>query len=916
NYKPSEPYNIFIEDFGDWANGGASAVPRNFVYVSIAPYLYVFDVAPANERMSLLMHHELVHVIAMDKATRRDNFWRKLYCGKVQQTATHPVSMLYAYQTTPRKFSPRWYHEGIAVFMETWMGGGVGRALGAYDEMVFRTLVHDSAYIYHLVGLESEGTAIDFQVGANSYLYGTRFFNYLASQYGPDKVIQWVSRTPDSRRYFSKQFKRVFGQPVAEEWSRWIDFEKDWQKQNLTAIRKYPETAFQPIIHDRILGSVSRSFLDSTRNLLYTGVKFPGQIAHIAAIDLKSGRLEKICDIKGASTYYTTNLLFDPSSDRLFFTTDNYKYRDLNCVCLKDHKATRLITDVRTGDLAFDPADKSIWGVRHENGISTLVRIRSPYKDYSAVHAFQYGTDLYDLDISPDGKYLTGAMTFVDGKQKLVCFEVAKLLNHQADYEELFDFELTGPANFVFSADGRYLYGTSYYSGVSNVYRYDFNARDMSIISNTETGFFRPVPVNADSLIAFQYSARGFVPGWIPNRLLDNVAAIRYLGQTVYEKYPVVGTWQAESPAKIDLDSITTYKGIYKLWPNTRLKAAYPMVEGYKSTTALGYYFDFSNDIGFNSLHLSASYSPFNDSLSKGERFHFSANYHYWKWEFNFKYNPADFYDLCGPTRTSRRGYFLGTKYSNILIWDEPRTMGYTLTGGYWGGLEKMPDFQNVSASFDRYLYFNLDLNYEYIERSLGAVDGEKGYLFNVFSRNNYVNWHLFPQIVTTFDRGFALPLDHTSIWLRSAAGLSPALRKEPFANFYFGGFGNNWIDHQDEKRYREYYSFPGAGLNSIGGTNFVKLMTDLNLPPLRFRHIGIPALYPRWLRTSVFATGLSTNLLAPSINRTVFNCGTQVDMEIVLFSLFKTTLSAGYGVAIENDRKPTDEWMFSLKIL
>jgi hypothetical protein len=92
DYQPSEPYNIFVEDFGDWANGGATAVPRNFVYVSIAPYMYVFDVAPANERMSLLMHHELVHVIAMDKATRRDRFWRKLYFGKVQQTASHPIS--------------------------------------------------------------------------------------------------------------------------------------------------------------------------------------------------------------------------------------------------------------------------------------------------------------------------------------------------------------------------------------------------------------------------------------------------------------------------------------------------------------------------------------------------------------------------------------------------------------------------------------------------------------------------------------------------------------------------------------------------------------------------------------------------------------------------------------------------------
>ncbi len=916
DYQPSEPYNIFVEDFGDWANGGATAVPRNFVYVSIAPYMYVFDVAPANERMSLLMHHELVHVIAMDKATRRDRFWRKLYFGKVQQTASHPISMLYAYQTAPRKFSPRWYHEGIAVTMETWVGGGVGRALGAYDEMVFRTMVHDSAYIYHMVGLESEGTAIDFQVGANSYLYGTRFFNYLAGQYGPEKVIQWVSRTEGSRRYFSKQFKQVFGRPVAEEWSRWIDSEKRWQSDNLARIAQNPVTTFQPIVRDQVLGSVSRSFIDSTRGVLYTGVKFPGQVAHIAAIDLKTGEMRKICDVKGASTYFTTNLLFDREADRLYFTTDNYKYRDLNCINLKDDKVTRLITDVRTGDLALDPVDKSIWGVRHENGISTLVRIDPPYTDYLAIHAFQYGTDLYDLDISPDGRYLTGALTFVDGKQKLVCFEIAKLLDHQADYEELFDFELTGPANFVFSADGRYLYGTSYYSGVSNVYRYDFPARDMSIISNTATGLFRPVPVNDDSLIAFQYTAKGFVPGWIPNRTLDNVAAIKFLGQQVYEKFPEVSIWRTESPATVDLDAITTYKGDYKLWPNTRLKSAFPVVEGYKNTTALGYYCDFSNDIGYNSVKFTASYSPFNADLPESERLHFSATYHYWKWQLDFKYNPADFYDLAGPTQTSRRGYFLGTKYNSVLIWDEPRTMDYSISGGYWGNLEKMPDYQNVSASFERYFYINASLDYEYVERSQGAVDGEKGFLWSAFSRTNYVNRNLYPQLVTTLDRGFALPVNHTSVWLRSAAGISPALRAEPFANFYFGGFGNNWIDHHSEKRYREYYSFPGVELNKINGTNFVKLMTELNLPPARFRHVGITAAYPRWLRPAVFASGITTNLFAHSHNRTVYNCGGQVDMEIVLFSLFKTTLSAGYAVAIENDRRLSDEFMFSLKIL
>ena len=60
------------------------------------------------------------------------------------------------------------------------MNGGLGRALGGYDEMVFRSLARENQYIYQVVGLESEGTAADFQVGANSYLYGTRFMNYLA----------------------------------------------------------------------------------------------------------------------------------------------------------------------------------------------------------------------------------------------------------------------------------------------------------------------------------------------------------------------------------------------------------------------------------------------------------------------------------------------------------------------------------------------------------------------------------------------------------------------------------------------------------------------------------------------------------------------------------------------------------------
>ena len=60
--------------------------------------------------------------------------------------------------------------EGIAVFVDTWMAGGLGRAQSGYDEMVFRSMVKDDAPFYDPLGLVSEGTKVDFQLETNSSL--------------------------------------------------------------------------------------------------------------------------------------------------------------------------------------------------------------------------------------------------------------------------------------------------------------------------------------------------------------------------------------------------------------------------------------------------------------------------------------------------------------------------------------------------------------------------------------------------------------------------------------------------------------------------------------------------------------------------------------------------------------------------
>src|SRR6185436_15890508 len=120
-----------------------------------------------------------------------------------------------------------------------------------------------------------------------------------------------------------------------------------------------------------------------------------------------------------------------------------------------------------------------------------------------------------------------------------------------------------------------------------------------------------------------------------------------------------------------------------------------------------------------------------------------------------------------------------------------------------------------------------------------------------------------YPRLYAAYDAGTIL-WDHSSLWLRSAAGYSFGSRSNTLAYFYFAGFGNNWVDHGEVRRYRDYYSFPGVPIDdqeSLAGTNFGKVMLEWDLPPLRFRRVGLPNVYANWARLAVFTSGLLTNL-------------------------------------------------------
>lgn len=914
DFHPKKPVMLLLTDISDTGNAAASTVPRDVVTVEIAPLNFAFETISGNERMNILMNHELVHIATMDQSAGADRFFRTLFGGKVVPVPDHPESILYFLLTSPRVASPRWYHEGIAVFVDTWMSGGLGRAQSGYDEMVFRSMVRDNTPFYDPLGLVSAGTQIDFQTQVNSYLYGTRFMTWLGRNYSPEKVIEWVSRRSGSRAYYAGQFKQVFGMPLEQAWAAWEKSEREFQSANLAKIRTFPVTPAKDIT-TRGLGSVSRAFYDPDAKRLYAALNYPGVVSHVAAIDTSTGKIEKLADIKGPTIFTVTSLAWDPESRVLFYTRDNASLRDLIRLDPATGRQQILMKDARIGDLAFNRSDRSLWGIRHLNGLCTLVRIPPPYREWNQVVTWPYGTVMYDLDVSRDGTRIAASFGEISGKQEVRVFETASLTGPNATPIATFDFGTAVPNGFTFTADGTALYGSSYFTGVSNIFRYDLAAKKLDAVTNAETGFFRPVPLADGELIVFRYSGAGFVPARIQTRPLDDVSAITFLGERLAAEHPIVKSWMIGSPANVPFDSMTKTSAKYHLAGGLQRESFYPILQGYKNTGAVGMRFNFSDPLQFNRASVIATYSPSGD-LPQSERIHLKGEYQRFDWHGFAELNPGDFYDLFGPTKTSRKGSIFEVGKKQSLIFDLPRRLDLDVSVRAAFNLDRLPEYQNVAVDVSRLITADVKLSDQDFRSSLGHVDDETGRRWSIEAEGNQVNGSFVPIFQGTFDRSLAVPAGHSSMWLRSAAGFSPGNLDDPFANFYFGAFGNNYVDHRDEKRYRQVYSFPGASLNEIGGRTFVKSMLEWNAPPIRFTRVGMPGFYASWARPAIFIGALGTNVDVPDARRVLTDIGGQLDFRFGLLSTLELTVSVGAGAAFESGYAPRHEAMFSVKIL
>jgi hypothetical protein len=198
---PTAKTHVLLVDQSEVANGFATPIPRNIVFLAAAwpggsEFLGVTD-----DWLRLVFTHEFTHIVHLDRSAG----WARLVRNVFGRT---PLAF-------PNLFLPAWQIEGLATYQESVLTGQ-GR-LHAGD---FSAITREPARGGWPEPLDRvNGGLTDWPDGYAQYAHGAGFHEYLAITFGSEKLGALADATAGRIPYTaSRTFKPIFGKPLGALW--------------------------------------------------------------------------------------------------------------------------------------------------------------------------------------------------------------------------------------------------------------------------------------------------------------------------------------------------------------------------------------------------------------------------------------------------------------------------------------------------------------------------------------------------------------------------------------------------------------------------------------------------------------------------------------------------------------------------
>ncbi len=360
---------VILNDNTDLANGYATRIPY--------PHIMAYPVLPSSHD-SISEYSDWPQELTLHEYTHILNF-----------EPVHGVMRFLRYTLgsiiTPTMLLPRWWHEGIAVEMETRYSSH-GRLRSTYQDATLRAMAKENQFSMYSVADINEAELESWPRGARPYLFGSLLLSEIQSQKGGtigDTLLQRYSRripyliNGPAEDEAGKDFEGLFNDAIKT-------VESKAQKQ-LEQIRQLPTTNFTPLSkkyleshspqlspNGRFLTLVAKNIWgkssiqifdrhDDGRNFDFNNDSF----SEFLSIDNKDGGGSK--DAPPAGNINRVAWLHDSSGfvfDQVRFIDVYANYSDLFIYELDKKKNRRLTTGMRLREPGLSPSGLLIAAVQ------------------------------------------------------------------------------------------------------------------------------------------------------------------------------------------------------------------------------------------------------------------------------------------------------------------------------------------------------------------------------------------------------------------------------------------------------------------------------------------------------------------------------------------------------------------------
>jgi Tol biopolymer transport system component len=484
-WVPKDRTEIVISDELDISNGFATAIPFNRIVIFPTPPDGLFGLEDHDGWLELVLTHEYLHILHLDKATGAPAVLRRIF-------GRFPLFL-------PNMWQPLWLIEGLAVHVETDNLRGIGRGQSSYYDMMMR-MEHDRGI--HPVHRVNQ-PMVRWPGYATPYLYGVHFYQYLVDRSGEDVPFDYVNHYSNNivPFMFNMSMSRTSGMRVRAHWRQFEAYLDRKYRPQIEAVRSRGELAGERLTHHGYYANWPRVLQGG--EIVYVAYDMRSRPA-LVRLDPESGKRRRLMDLTTAGARIDTH----PDSGILVAQSELCHNAVLNFDlyrCDADGRHKRRLTKCGRYRLgAWSPDGDRIIAVRGELGINELHLLTAEGELIEVLWRGQNEEAISGLDWSADGNILVASVWRPGGSWNLELFSMSE----RSWTAITSDVDIQGTPQFM--PDGETILYTSDAGGIYNLRLLELSTGRRADLTNVVGGAFDPVPGRDGEILYAGYGHSGF----------------------------------------------------------------------------------------------------------------------------------------------------------------------------------------------------------------------------------------------------------------------------------------------------------------------------------------------------------------------------------------------------------------------